>query len=147
MATAAVSTGFWDQYMIEAVRFTIQPQNNAIGLVTNSTTALELLYCVIDYDDSTALSTAANAMAYSNCVVLGPGESCERTFQPRMAVAAYAGAFTSYGNVAPQWIDSASTGVQHYGIKLYVPGATAAQTLLQSWNYTVEYFIRFRKSI
>lgn len=147
LANANVGAGFFDQYKIEAIRFTIAPQNNAIGLVTNSTTTLVPLYCVIDYDDNSNLGSAAAAEAYSTCVVLHPGESCERTFQPRMALGAYSGAFTSYANVAPQWIDAASTTVQHYGIKTFVPGAAASQTTLQAWDIIVEYFIRFRKSI
>lgn len=147
LAGAQVGSGFFDQYRIEAIRFTIAPQNNAVGLVTNSTTTLQPLYCVIDYDDSTALSSAGAAVVYSNCIVLNPGESCERVFQPRMAMAAYSGAFTSYAVMDPQWIDAASSSVQHYGIKCWVDPCTIGQTLLQSWDVTVEYFIRFRKSI
>jgi hypothetical protein len=147
LANASVTSGYWDQYKLAAIRFTITPDNNAIGLVTNSSTTLVPIYCVIDYDDDTALGSATAAAAYSNCVVIHPGESCERIFQPHMALAAYAGAFTSYANVAPTWIDAASSGVRHYGVKLYIPGATALQTLLQSWEITVEYFLEFRKSI
>jgi hypothetical protein len=142
-----VSTGFYDQYKIEAVRFTITPQNNAIGLFTTSTTSMVPIYCVIDYDDVAGLTNAALAAAYSTCVVINPGESCERIFKPHMAVAAYSGAFTSYANTAPMWIDAASNTVQHYGVKLYIPGATAAQTLLQGWDITIEAYIAFRKSI
>jgi len=148
LSSANVGSGFWDQYKIEAIRFVIQPQNNAIGLVTNSTTTLTPLYCVIDYDDVTNLTSAAQAQSYSNCISLGPGESLERTFQPRIAVAAYgSGVFTSFANMAPEWIDAASSGVNHYGVKVFIPGVTAAQTMLQSWDVVIEYFIRFRKSI
>jgi len=105
------------------------------------------MYVVIDYDDGTALTSANLASAYSNCVVLNPGESCERTFSPHMALAAYGGAFTSYANVSPQWIDAASTGVQHYGVKVWVPNCTVGQTLLQSWDVTIEHYLEMRKSI
>jgi hypothetical protein len=142
-----VGTGFWDQYRIDAIRFTIAPTNNAIGLVTNSSTTLTPLYCVIDYDDSTGLGSANAAAAYANCVVLNPGESLERVFRPRIAVAAYNGTFTGYANSESMWCDAASNTVQHYGIKLYIPGVTAAQTQLQSWNVTIEAFIRMRKAI
>jgi hypothetical protein len=142
-----VGSGFYDQYRIEAVRFTITPQNNAIGLFTNSTTSVVPLYCVIDYDDSSALTSVGQANSYTTCVVLNPGESMERVFKPRMALAAYSGTFVGFANVADQWLDAASTTVQHYGVKLYIPGATAAQTLLQGWDITVEGFISLRKSI
>jgi hypothetical protein len=134
----------WDQYRIDAIRMTCKPQNNAIGLVTNSTTSLVPLYCVIDYDNTSNLSTAAAAREYANCICLEPGESFVRVFQPRVATAAYSGSFTSYANQEPPWIDCASPNVQHYGIKILVPGATAAQTQLQSWDIVYEYFLSFK---
>jgi hypothetical protein len=147
LASTTVTSGFWDQYRIDAIRFSIVPQNNAIGLVTNSTTSLTPLYCVIDYDDNTNLGSINAALAYSNCITLNPGESCERLFKPRMAVSAYASSFGSFANMGNMWIDSASTSVQHYGIKVVVPGVAAAQTLLQSWDVIVEYYFTFRKAI
>lgn len=147
LGNANVGAGFYDQYRIEAIRFVVSPQNNAIGLVTNSTTSIVPMYIVIDYDDSSNLTSVAQAESYSNCLVLHPGESCERIFKPRVAVAAYTGTFTGFITAADQWIDAASTTVQHYGIKTIVPGVIAAQTLLQSWDISIEYFIQFRKSI
>jgi hypothetical protein len=147
LGTANVGTGFFDQYRIMAIRFTVAAQNNAIGLVTNSTTTLVPMYIVIDYDDSSSLGSIGAAEAYINCLVLHPGESCERIFKPRMALGAYTGSFVGFANVADQWIDAASTSVQHYGIKTFVPGVAAAQTLLQSWDVHIEYFVELRKSI
>jgi len=147
LANANVGVGFFDQYKIVAIRAVICPQNNAIGLVTNSSTSLLTMYVCIDYDDSNNLISVAAAEAYSNCIALQPGESCERLFKPRIATAAYAGAFTSYANMADVWLDANSNSVQHYGMKTFVPQATAAQTLLQSWSLSFEYFIQFRKSI
>jgi hypothetical protein len=102
---------------------------------------------VIDYDDTSALSSAGAAVVYSNCVVLNPGESVERIFKPKVAIAAYTGSFSGYAVEDDVWIDAASSTVQHYGVKVWVDPCTAGQTLLQSWDVTVEYFIRFRKSI
>jgi hypothetical protein len=147
LSQSGTSSGNFDQYKIMAIRFTIVPDQNAVGLFTNSTTAYTPLYCVIDYDDSTNLGSVANAEGYSNCIVLGAGESCERTFKPRCALSAYTGSFGGFANMSDQWIDAASTTVQHYGIKVFIPGATAAQTLLPSWQVSIEYFFAFRKSI
>jgi len=140
---AASFANVWDQYRLDAVRVTVKPQNNAVQLVTNSTTALTQLYAVIDYDNVTALGTVAAAREYANCIVLEPGESFVRTFQPRLAVNVYGGAFGSFGNSPPMWLDSASPGVQHYGMKFLVPGVTVGQTLLQSWDVVVEYYVSF----
>jgi len=144
LANASTFENLYDQYRLDAIRMIVKPQNNAIGLVTNSTTSLTQMYCVIDYDNDSALSSIAGATSYQNCVVLEPGESMTRTFQPRMALGSYSGAFTSFANVAPMWCDCASPSIRHYGIKFYVPGVTAAQTLLQSWDITFEYYVSFK---
>jgi hypothetical protein len=147
LSNASIGSGFYDQYKIDAIRFNLRPNQNAIGLTTNTTTTTTDVYCVIDYDDANVLPNISTAESYSNCVVVPPGKSLSRTFRPRLALAAYAGTFTGFANVGPQWLDAASPGVQHYGIKLYVPGVTAAQTQLQSWNVIIEYFISLRKTI
>jgi hypothetical protein len=148
LGNAAVGTGFFDQYRIPAVRFNIRPQQNAIGLTTNSTTTVTSIYVVIDYDDANALSGLTAYQSYSNCVALAPGQSLSRTFRPHIAMAAYsASAFSGYANESNVWIDAASTAVQHYGVKILVPGVTAAQTQLQSWDVEIEYFVEFRKVI
>lgn len=137
-------TTLFDQFRIEAIRFRMIPKNNAIGLQTESTTTLTQVYCVIDYDDSSALASTAKAREYDNCIIAAAGESIERTFVPRIAVAAYSGAFSAYTNLGPQWIDVSTPAVQHYGVKLYIPRVTAAQTLLQTWECSAEYFVSFR---
>jgi hypothetical protein len=147
LANSALTAGQWDQYKLLAVRVTVTPDQNAVGLFTNSTTSYTPLYMVIDYDDSTNITSVGQAEAYNNCVVLGAGESVSRLFQPRMALSAYTGAFGGFANVSDTWIDAASTSVQHYGVKFFIPGATAAQTLLPSWQVSTEYFFAFRKSI
>jgi hypothetical protein len=147
LGNALVGAGFFDQYRIPAIRFNIRAQQNAIGLTTNSTTTVTSIYCVIDYDDASGLANLPAAQTYSNLVVIPPGQSCSRTFKPRIAVGAYTGSFGGFANMADVWIDAASTNVQHYGVKLFIPGVTAAQTQLQSWDIEIEYFIELKKAI
>jgi hypothetical protein len=147
LSQSGINSGTWDQYKLLAVRVTIVPDQNAVGLFTNTTTSYTPLYFVLDFDDATNLTSYVAAEAYSNCVVLGAGESCERLFKPRTAVSAYTGAFGGFANMSDLWIDAASNTVQHYGAKIFVPQATAAQTLLPSWQISTEYFFAFRKSI
>jgi len=139
-----VNLSIWDQYRIDAVRISIVPTANALPTTVSSTQTYSELYCVIDYDDSTNLSSTTAALGYDNCIMLVPGESLERTFQPRIAVAGYSGSFTSYTNMPPQWIDTASNAVQHYGIKYAISPGAAGQTSLQVWDVFTEYYISFR---
>jgi hypothetical protein len=138
-------TGLFDQYRIDCVCFKLLPMQNAIGLTTNSTTTCVTPYVVVDYDDASAITSAAQARSFESCIIVPPGKECTRQFRPRIAIAAYSGTFTSFANMADQWIDSNSNSVAHYGIKVFLPGATAAQTLLQSWTVEREYWLSFRK--
>jgi hypothetical protein len=137
----------WDQYRIDCIRFTLVPEVNALQAVTTSTTSFPPMYIVIDYDDSTALASSAAARKYDNVVELRCFQSLSRTFKPRAALAAYAGAFTNFANVPSPWIDMASQGVQHYGVKTYWPQAIAAQTLLLRYFVEVEYWVTVRSLI
>lgn len=143
LSNAQIGSSIFDRYMIEGVRVSIIPRNNAIGVVPGLTD----LFCVIDYDDATALSSKAQAETYSTCLKLSPGESCSRTFSPRIAVAAYTGSFTGFLNQGKQWIDAASTTVQHYGLKLFVPATGVVTSDFQSWDITIEYFLRFKNTL
>lgn len=107
----------FDQYRIDVIEFWIIPESLDF---TSNTTSHGLLCTVIDYDDSSALSSFAAANDYSNCITSSGICGHYRVFRPHSAVAAYAGAFTSYGNVSAQWFDIASPAVQHYGLKIAV---------------------------
>lgn len=137
------ATSVFDRYMIEAIRFSISPQQNALGQLGAGLTDL---YCVIDYDDASALTLSASQSA-ANVIKLAPGESLQRTFQPRVAIAAYNASFSGFSNVASTWIDSASTTVQHYGVKLYIPPTNkVGQTDFQIWDIQAEYFVKYKNA-
>lgn len=141
---ASTLSQVWDQYRIDCIRWTLIPDNNAIPIQQTSNTSLSQVYCVIDYDDSSALASANAAKRYDNVAIVEPGESLCRQFQPHIALAAYSGVFTSFGNVAPMWIDTASPSVQHYGVKLFIPPGLVGQTFLQSWKVEIEYWVSYR---
>jgi len=138
-------TNLFDQYRIDAVTFSILPMQNAIGLSTNSTTQTVRFYSVVDYDDANTLTSEGQARAFESCVLTPPGRETTRTFQPRCALGAYQGAFSGFANVGGAWIDAASTGVQFYGVKIYIPQTVALQTQLQSWTIERTYYLSFRK--
>jgi len=140
---ASTLTTLFDFYRIAAIRVGIRPQNNAINVVDPTTTKLVEFYNVIDYNDGTTPGGAAIMREYDNCVVLTPGLSCERTFLPRMAAPVRSAAGTDYMSVVPQWLNTGSDDVLHYGLKYYVPQVAVAQTTLQTWQLDVEYWVEF----
>jgi len=116
-------TSVFDQFMIACIEFWLIPRqvDVAAASVNNG-----LLTSVIDYDDSTALTTIGQALDYDNAITTSGVNGHYRVFMPHVALAAYQGAFTAYGNVRSPWCDAASTGTQHYGVKLAITQTTNA---------------------
>lgn len=107
----------FDQYMIDEAEIWISPQvssavsSNLGGRFTS----------VIDLDDATNLTTMDQADQYSSAVQSEISQGHYRHFIPHVALSAYGnGVFTSFANRSHQWIDAASTTVQHYGVKIAV---------------------------
>jgi len=133
----------FDQYRILAVDFTIRPRCNAF--VATGTSSPPPLYLVIDYDNATALASAAAATEFSTCAIVEVYQSARRVFRPRLAVATYqSGGFTGYSNQT-SWIDTAYPAVEHYGIKWFLPACTASFT--PEWDVDVKLHLEFRNVI
>jgi hypothetical protein len=117
-------TNLFDQYRLDMVEVMLIPRLEAqISAPGNN----GLLHSVVDYDDANNLTTAGDALDYDNCLVTSGLNGHYRRFVPHLALAAYSGAFTSFANSQPTWIDAASTGVQHYGVKFALTPAISSQ--------------------
>jgi hypothetical protein len=123
----------YDQYRLMGAELIFRPRANMSTVaISGQPYTGGFLYTVIDYDDSTVLSSTSAAQAYATCIISGMHEDVRRSLKPRMAVAAYTGSFTGYTNMAEQWIDCTSTGVLHYGIKYAVDQSPTAA--FQVWD-------------
>lgn len=120
---SALSAVF-DQYKILEVECFITPKTSAD--IASSRNAQYVT--VLDFDDSTNLTSFASAGDYVSAVFAPQTNGTVRRFVPRVAQALYApSAFTSFGNSSPMWIDTASSNVAHYGVKLAALPVTASQ--------------------
>jgi hypothetical protein len=144
LGNASTYGALFDQYRIIAVAVTAYPDIIDVTVAPN-VAYIPRLYSCIDYDDSsTAGLTISAIQQYDSCVVSPAATSITRVVEPHVALAAYSGAFTSFANVSREWIDVASTGVQHYGVKFGIPGGIAGQTILQSYVVEAVFIIQFR---
>jgi len=117
LSDASQYVALFDQYRIDLMEVWIMPQSQNLTALMKS---------VIDYDNITTTATDAYFDNYSNCHTTTMANGHYRRFVPHLALAAYGGgAFTSYANLKPQWIDCASATVAHYGIK-FLTEVTAA---------------------
>jgi hypothetical protein len=122
----------FDSWRIAAIEWTLVIYQGA-----NVTQAP--IYTVIDYDDSTNLTSQAAALEYDTVMITAGNAVHRRVYKPRVAVAAYApSAFTSFAQGQQnQWIDTASAGVPFYGIKAYC--AASGQAVTWSVNQRILY--------
>jgi hypothetical protein len=122
MNDASEYAAVFDQYRIMAVEITITPSSMIPAGLTGH------LMSSVDYDDVASISPALQAQK-STVVLSNLQDTVVRSFTPRIALAAYSGAFSSY-SVAPAqtWINTASPTVQHYGHKLTANPTTTAIT-------------------
>jgi hypothetical protein len=132
----------FDQYRITKVTMQFRPLYSRQNFVPGSDIP-PLIYTVVDYDDGAVPSSLATLREYQN-ITVHECDSFVVAFRPRIAMAAYGGAFTSYANMGNTWIDCASSGVLHYGLKIAITAGLAGQTHLQSWYLSVKLEVEFR---
>jgi hypothetical protein len=125
----------FDQYRIMEIEVWIHPEGSPSGTALTGVYQGSL-YTVIDYDDSNALTSTAQATQYENCTVT-PLQTCGvyRKFRPHQAAATYQGTFAGFQNEVSTWNDVAYPAIQHYGLKLAAdptPTAGAVQYVIDT---------------
>jgi hypothetical protein len=153
-ANYATIASVFDQYKIREITAEWIPQMTTSFINAASITTLvpssiynhNVLATCVDTDDSTAPANETVVLGHESAVLHGPLiKTYKRTFKPAVSISAYQGAFTGYANFQDQWIDSTSTGVQHYGVKYAISHGTQAATgtvLLQLYAHAL---VDFRK--
>jgi hypothetical protein len=127
----------FDQYRITDVEVWLIPQVSADASVRQGE-----LFTVLDFDDANNLTTIAQAQDYETCVSTPQSYGHYRHFKPHVASALYApSAFTSFGNMTDVWIDSGSSNVAHFGVKV---AASISSTALQTYDLNIRMKIQFR---
>lgn len=128
----------YDQYRIVAVEISFSPIYNTI---TKTVDGQGRLFTCIDYDDAAAPTGPNDVRRFDTCIVTNAYSPVTRRLVPRCADALYSGAFTSYGSSANRWIDCASPGVQHYGVKAWVDPSTSVPT---TYSVEIKMYLEFR---
>jgi hypothetical protein len=130
-------TSVFDQYRVRMMEVTFRPRMTQESVSTANT---GLFTTVIDVDDSALLTTIGQANDYATALTGRGLDNQRRTLVPHVAMAAYSGAFTSFVNDVDQWIDAASTGVIHYGVKT----AWTITDVAYSIDTTTRVWVEFR---
>jgi len=139
-------TNLFDQYAIIGVQVQLSPRINTPGnggLASNC-----MVYGIIDCSD---ITLPASLLQFKESQTIR--EWSTTTMQnrrwnikhsPRIAVGAYAGAFSGYAAPTLTWIDAQSPNVQHYGIKLAVPAGASGVSNPMVYDLEFKYHIACR---
>lgn len=129
---------YFDQYSIYSVVCNVTCDFEGAG-----STLYSFGTCVtaIDYDNVNNLGSLASIESYGSAVTqeFSTGQSIQRYVKPCVAPALYtSGAtFSGYG-VQRQWIDSASTGVPHYGFRtFFVSNTVSGLSATADFSYVI----------
>lgn len=121
-------TNLYDQYKIKSVQLKIVPNVTSADInPVASSVGLPSIHSVLDFSDSTALTSLNDYMQYSTYKATSPLKIHKRFCYPKQLQYAYdqtAGA-AAVADIKNVWIRSESVNIQHNGIKVMVPAATA----------------------
>lgn len=130
-------TTLFDQYRIVEAEWWIIPRTAYSG---SSTVNYGMLTSCVDYDDNNNLGSIAEGVGHTNSVTTSGNQGHYHKFKPRLALAAYSGAFTSYANQSDDmWIDCNSAGVYYYGVKTVLTATDSVYVYDLMMKATIEF--------
>jgi hypothetical protein len=128
----------FDQYRFDEIEVWITPTyQNSAGGASNS-----VYLTVIDYDDTSTPSAIGTLLQYSNCIECSATTGTYRRWKPHVGsiLGIPATSAQGIGNIIAPWIDSASSAVNHNGLKMAVKASNATST----YNLRARFTMSFR---
>lgn len=145
----------YDMYRCNKMEVTILYSNNSS--VLTGTLALPILYGVVDYDDSLALTSASDALSYATCQVMQLGNSAGtnngkqvitvkrpavRTSVETTNIAL--GTVTSGMIVHSPWLNSDTTNVEQNGVKFLLDTIAQTATAVGVITFSIKCFFDYK---
>lgn len=127
-------TALFDDYKILQLECWI----DVVGTTGSNTVVGDAVVCV-DRDDATVPVSYSSVANHQSAVQMAGQNGCYFRFVPYMALAAFSGTFTSYTSTPPEWLDCASPGVAHYGLKIAALAMNPAIIYQVTSRLTIEF--------
>jgi hypothetical protein len=133
----------YEHYCISKIEAFFRPQYRANNIATLG--KMPIIYVAADPTDTSSWTSLSEARGHDCVITMDDSEGFCIVLSPRVNTYIYAGSAVNSGiGNANQWINTADTGVRHYGIKWAILGAGGALTDLQEWNVSIRYTVHFR---
>lgn len=131
-----------------SVRFIPRITVHSLAVQAVATTlVVSPLQVVIDYDDSSSLSTLTELDQYNQSFLSNPVKEMTIKLEPRVSSAVYAGGITN-GYIQEDsdvWLDAGNDDIEHYGLKWGTWPSGGSQTTFQTWDVYVTGWFQFRQ--
>jgi hypothetical protein len=128
MPNFAEYTALFNEYRITSIEITYDLSTSLL----NSPTAYPRLAFCVDINDSGSPIQESDLLQYQDVRVLQMSQvktQFKHRFVPRVALAAYQGAFSGYSTApAGQWLNTDNSNVQHYGTKEWLTNYNTTAT-------------------
>lgn len=133
---ASSYTALFDQYRFLEIEMWVNP---SCSMATPGAPEGGTWVSAVDYDDSSAPASYTALSGKQGAMQTSVLTAHYHKFKPKIALAAYSGAFTSYASAADQWIDCSSNGVAQYGLKFAVSATSTAITFNVIYRARVQF--------
>lgn len=152
-SNANALAAIYDQYRITRVNVEIMYSCNNSS-ENSPTIALPILYAVVDYDDTAALGSSAQALGYSSCKTLqlgnssggGGGKQYMSVSRPAVPtnVQTATGVNANGALLHSPWLNSDTTTTEHNGMKFYYVPVTSNATLVGYVTFVFRVFFDYK---
>lgn len=116
-------TNLWDQYMLAAVKLAIVPRYNVVTQESAGDAATKvgdiMIYSVIDYNDSSVLTSRNDALQYQSCKATPGRKVHKRYLKPKYLSQIYESAVTTGYSSKRGFLATTDPSVPHYAVKTY----------------------------
>lgn len=140
----------FDEYRIEGIKIKFIPQQNVSMVIdpgtlgSQLTSLLPLFATCIDVNDSATPGSVNTVLGKDTGKVHSTNSVITRKFVPFVSKAVYQSGFTGYGPEMNSWVDTVSTGVNHYGLKWWLQSVVNYNQVI---NVSITYYFAFRMSV
>jgi len=137
LPSVSAFSGCFDQFRV------LHWELNFLPVVATNLPSGTPLYTCLDFDDA---NTPTAEIAQRDTAMAAPVNTFfSRSLCPRIAVAAYGGAFTQFANLpGTTWVDMVSASTQYYGLKYF--STTTNATAVQIYSIMGKVHLQFKKT-
>lgn len=141
-------TNLYQEYCISKVELFWYPKANVKGSTTVAAqTTSSIVYTAFDPNDIVVPATLQELKEMAGCRTHYGYRPFKLTIYPKVALAAYDGAFTGFATPKGYtWLNTDYPTIRHYGLKFGLAGNDSSTVLYNSYSIEMKFTLAFRRA-